>query len=204
MEELRSTEALDREILEDARKKADRALRNADQTAKALEIEWGKKIEADLSALQTKHAQRMVAKRDEINARQPLDKRRLRAERAERLLRLSMEKTLRALPRERVLALLERDLIPRARELGSATLVVHSNGLSEAETKTLLSHVLPGSSLSFAARVVSEDTDPLPSLVIEGDRITVRVGLAEAGEDILREKRAELATALLGLEALDD
>jgi hypothetical protein len=34
--------------------------------------------------------------------------------------------------------------------------------------------------------------------------VTVRIGIDEIGETLLREKRAELATALLGPEALND
>lgn len=204
MEKLRSTEALDREILEDARKKADRALKNADQAAKAVEIEWEQKWEADAASFQLKHERRVAAKREEINARLPLDKRRIRAERAERLLRSAMDKTLRSLPRDRVLALLERDFSKRAAELGSAALTVHARGLSDAELSALLSHALPGSAWTLSDRSAIPMEGSLPAVVAEGGGTTVRVGLAEAGEEFLREKRAEAAAALLGSEAFDD
>jgi hypothetical protein len=44
----------------------------------------------------------------------------------------------------------------------------------------------------------------LPSLVVEGGDVRVRVSVAAAAEDLLREKRAELAAALLGAEAAND
>ncbi|GAB1481706.1 hypothetical protein MASR2M78_05210 [Treponema sp.] len=85
MEELRSTEALDREILEDARKKADRILKNS-ETAKKLVIEtWHKKKKDDIAALEKKSNKRIAAQRSEILARLPLDKRRSRAERYDSL-----------------------------------------------------------------------------------------------------------------------
>jgi len=43
MEEIRSTEALDREILEDARKKADRILKAAEQRLESDKEDLGKK-----------------------------------------------------------------------------------------------------------------------------------------------------------------
>lgn len=204
MEELRSTEALDREILEDARRKADRLLRGAEQSARDSEASWEKKLADDLAALERKHSERIASRRNETNARLPLDQRRLRAERAERLLRGAMERNLRALPRERILAVLERDLAARTAELPSDGLVVRRSGLSESEASSLMSGALPLALWSFAADAPPDDPGVLPRLSIEGGKTTVRVGIAEAGEELLGEKRAELAQALLGSEVLDD
>lgn len=202
MEELRSTEALDREILEDARRKADRVLRGAEQAAAEAEAGWAKKLAEDLAALERKHAERVAAKRAETNARLPLDKRRLRAERAERLLRGAMDRTLRALPRDRLLAVLERGLAERAGELPPADLTVRRAGLTEGEASALLGRFLPRSTWTFDADAPADGS--LPRLAISGGKTTVRVDAAEIGQELLREKRAELAQALLGTEALDD
>src|SRR5512138_1058007 len=98
MEELKSTEALDREILEDAQKKAARLLRNAEQAADASEREWARKAESDIAELERKHSERVAERRKETLARLPLDKRRERAERAERLIDAAMADYLKALP----------------------------------------------------------------------------------------------------------
>ena len=58
MEELQSTEVLDREILEDARRKAFRILKTADDTVKSNTAGWEKKTAAALKDLNTRHEER--------------------------------------------------------------------------------------------------------------------------------------------------
>lgn len=205
MEELRSTEALDREIREDARKKADRILRQAEQSAADAEALWRRKLEEDGAALERKHAERTAAMMAETKARLPLDRRRLRAERSERLLRAAMDKTLRALPRDRQLGVLERELAARSAAFPPGEASVRYSFLNGAELSALLGRVFgPG----FAPASSEEERLPaaggLPGLSIAVGRTVVRVSVAAAGEELLREKRAELASALLGMEALDD
>lgn len=204
MEELRSTEALDREILEDARKKADRALRDADKAARAAEAEWEAKLEADLAALEARHAERVAARKAETDARLPLDRRRLRAERADRLLRTAMERVLGSFPRGRLLDLLVRELKERAPELPEGALKVFPAGLDAEEAKSVLARAFSPAERPVDLSRAQGGQGALPALSVEGARTTVRVGAAASGEELLREKRAELAAALLGPEALDD
>ncbi|MDR3337641.1 MAG: ATPase, partial [Treponema sp.] len=86
MEELQSTEVLDREILEDARRKAQRILKTADEEAAASGKVWEKKTEKALAELKRRHEERLELGRVEIMARLPLDKRRLRLCRIDSLL----------------------------------------------------------------------------------------------------------------------
>jgi vacuolar-type H+-ATPase subunit E/Vma4 len=51
MEEIRGTEALEREILDDARKRAERIVRKAEDEAKALQAQTEQKIKAAIDAL---------------------------------------------------------------------------------------------------------------------------------------------------------
>ena len=55
MEELQSTEILEREILEDARKKAMRILKTADDTIRAKTAEWEKKTADAVAELEKKN-----------------------------------------------------------------------------------------------------------------------------------------------------
>lgn len=208
MEELKSTEALDREILEDARKKAERLLRNADQTAETSALAWAKKAEDDIAELERRHAERVADSRKETLARLPLDKRRERAQRAERLLSRAMSDYLASLPREKLLSLVEKELSARVGELAPAALVVTALGFAPGEAEKLLAGVLGGRSWSFC----SAESTPLPvssafrlpSLVVEGGSVRVSVSVETAAEEQLRENRAELAVALLGEEASND
>jgi len=202
MEEIRSSEVLDREILEDARKKAARFLKNADQQGKAAEAEWEKKLETDLSILERKHRERVENIIRETNARFPLDTRRMRAERAERRLREAMDDFIHSLPRGRLLDLLERELRLREAALSPESLIAEAGGLDMKEAETILATIRPAGAWTLNIQANCE-TDK-PWLVINDDLVTVRVGIDVIGETLLREKRAELATALLGPEALND
>jgi V/A-type H+/Na+-transporting ATPase subunit E len=215
MEELKSTEALDREILEDAQKKAARLLRNAEQAANASEREWAKKAETDIAELERKHAERVAERRKETLGRLPRDKRRERAERAERLRGAAMADYLAALPRLKLLSLVQKELSARVGALPSTGLVVKAMAFAPGEVEALLSAVLPARSWTLAQSdsASSRSIDPsnpaatalaLPSLVVEGARVYVRVGVESAAEELLREQRAELAVALLGEEASND
>ncbi len=202
MEELRSTEVLDREILEDARKKAARFLKNADQLGKTAEAEWAKKLETDLAALERKQRERIENLVRETNARYPLDTRRMRAERAERKLREAMDAFIRSIPHSRLIDLLEKELRLREAALSPHSLIAEAGGLEMKETEALLASIRPIGAWKVNLQT---DCDPAkPWLVIRDSVVTVRVGTAEIGETLLREKRAELATALLGPEALND
>ncbi len=77
MEELKSTDVLDKEILEDARKKANRILRQADETIESKADAWAKQSQAALEEVHRKYEDRISKQRAEITARLPLDKRRI-------------------------------------------------------------------------------------------------------------------------------
>ena len=77
MEELRSTEVLDKEILEDARKKAHKILQTADEALEAQNRDWEKKIQRSVKSIKRTYEARLKKTTEEIFARFPLDQRRL-------------------------------------------------------------------------------------------------------------------------------
>lgn len=202
MEELRSTDALDREILEDARRKAEKTLKSAEDAAREAEAAWERKLSEDLRALEGKHAERITRRRAETFARLPLDQRRIRVERAERFLKESMDSFLRSLPRERLLAALERELSSRAAELAPGPARVRARGLKVHEAESVLSRAL--GPVRWTLEAPGADPEALPAILAEAGSVTVRCGIEELGEDLLRDRRGELAVALLGPEAADD
>ena len=100
MEELRSTDALDREILEDARKKADKILKTAEAAISKAQAEWAARIEHDITEMQGRIETATRERIDEIQGRMPLDRRRLRSEFAGNALKSSLNSWLDALPRD--------------------------------------------------------------------------------------------------------
>jgi hypothetical protein len=90
--------------------------------------------------------------------------------------------------------------------------VVTAAAFADGELEGLLAEVLGSRSWTLAPPSPGGPADHpsdelgagLPSLVVEGGDVRVRVSVAAAAEELLREKRAELATALLGEEAAND
>ena len=233
MEELRSTEVLDREILEDARKKAFRILKTTDETLVTQKQDWEKKTREAVDSIRKVYAERTKITGAEIFARLPLDKRRLRSEAAERLLVEAMDNYLRTLPREKLLSILERELSERleasvneGEEItgDGAKPEFLCSGLSLSEARGVLEKVLvvlekkSGGHLTSHAEdyILKEDSSALarpaagsaarefPSLVINTPAMKITASVKIAAGTLLKDKRAELAAALLGEGVLND
>lgn len=207
MEELRSTDALDREILEDARKKAYRILAAAAETVKAAEEAEEEKIREALAELRERFEAHDQEIRREILARLPLDKRRLHTEWVEASLKSAMRAYLSGLSRERLLSLLEGELALRLGNCpeaagGDKPVPVRYRGVSREEAEGILRRVWPASSW------ISEEGGPVrgdfPALAAETEVARITASVDALAEELLRDRRAELAAALLGKEAVDD
>jgi len=219
MEELRSTEALDREILEDARKKAFKILKTADDTLAAQKKDWDKKTDEAVNALRNNYSLRLKKIDNEIFARLPLDKRRLRSETAEAFLIKAMGGHLASLGREALLAILGLELSRRieicAADLTGTKLELLFSGMELSEANKLLARALNSSkfdlafSFKEAALAVFGDEKfsairGFPSIVINTENVKITASVESAAMTLLDDKRAELAEALLGEGALND
>ena len=217
MEELRSTEALDREILEDARRKAFRILKTADDNLAAQTKDWDKKIQKSVNSLRKTYEDRAKKSAGEILARFPLDKRRLRSETAEGFLTRAMDDFLRSLSREKLLSILEAELLTRlkfcADEWGGEKPEFRYSGLKPAEARGILKNVLGAkkSGLDALPRkpedwIMKEDgaVHKFPWLVINTQSQKISASVEDAAEALIKDNRAELAAALLGGGVLND
>jgi hypothetical protein len=205
MEELQTTEILDREILEDARKKAYRILKTADETVKAKAGEWEKKTAVTVDELRQKYdAQRRLAAA-EIMARLPMDKRRARAEKIEGLFRQAVDAWYAGLDRGQVLEILRHELTKRLAECEEFSAgpeqpraLVHK--LEKAEAESILRAALAGNSCSVEE---APSAVPYPELILENGQVRITASIQKTVDFFLHEKRAELVTALLGESAVD-
>jgi vacuolar-type H+-ATPase subunit H len=208
MEELQSTDVLDKEILEDARKKARRILKTADETVAVSGEKWETQTRQALDTIRQTYAQRTQKSREEIMARLPLDKRRIYSEKVETLLHSAMGEYLGGLPREKLLSLLETELRLRAGELpepgaGSPPVSVGCRALSEAELTALLSGSVPETRW-----ILREDFSfhalpgTFPAIVVDAPSVRITASLDALAESLLEDSRAELVAALLGPSAL--
>jgi hypothetical protein len=204
MEELQSTEALDREILEDARKKAFKILKTADDAVKANHEAWEKKTRESIAELERHYTDRRQESVVEILARLPLEMRRIWSEKVEGFLQSATADWFGALSREQVLALLDRELERRVAECpefaAAGTIRVGLNRLSQGEAGALVKKHLPGAVLAFENSISPQGDYPELVLDIPAVKLTASIGLAV--DSLLLTKRAELIEALLGPEAL--
>ena len=198
MEELQSTEILDHEILEDARKKAHKILKTADDTIKAKSAEWEKKTAKTLGEMEEKYARQGANARDEIMTGLPLDKRRAKARKIEELINSAVAAWYAGLSRQRVLDLIQHELEKRLAACeftvdGSARALIHK--IEKAEAESILRAVLPGIPCT-----IEEIHSPAayPELIVETAALRVYASIGREVDNILDVKRAEMTAALLG------
>jgi hypothetical protein len=207
MEELQSTEALDREILEDARKKAHRILKTADDTRKAKSTEWEYKLAAALGELEEKYAAQGKVAAGEVMAFLPVDKHRIRATKIDELLCSAVEAWYAGLSRQRVLDLLQKELSSRlgffnevtggdGEPKGDIRALIHK--VEQSEAQAVLKAVLPGKTCQIET---IQSTAIYPEIILETPEVRIYASIGKTVDFFLGEKRAELVEVLLGGES---
>jgi hypothetical protein len=212
MEELQSTEILDREILEDARKKALRILKSADDLIHEQTAEWEKKTRDSIVELQNKYNEQKEAETEKVMARLPIDKLRAKIEKIEVLLQSAVEEWYKSLSRARVVELLTGELEKRIAlceefssgtgakkqaQAAAGTRALYS-GLERKEAETALKAAGPC--------VIEEETvaGRYPSIVLETGGVRITASIQKTIDYILQEKRAELLEALVGRAFMEE
>jgi len=204
MEELQSTDILDREILEDARKKAHRILKTADDTIKAKSAEWEAKLSATLDELEKKYAKNSQSAADEIMAVLPIDKQRVKAKKIEELLNSAVENWYGRLSRKRVLGFLQAELSKRLDSCGgfsaSGGITAYIHKVEKAEAEPIIKTVLKNKPCAIETM---QSAAAFPSIILENNETRIYASVDKTVDFILGEKREELITALLGENALN-
>jgi hypothetical protein len=204
MEELQSTDVLDREILEDARNKAKRVLAAAEEAIAGGAQSWEKRADKDCGELKMSLAARVEKARVELMARLPLDKRRSHSEKVEALLVSAMQEYLGSLSRERILALLEKSLrrcAPGLPETGA--LEAGCRSLSQEELARVVDRSFPGREWAFQPALGTHQIPgSLPALIVDSPAARITASVDVLAASLMEDSRAELVSALLGPEAL--
>lgn len=198
MEELQSTEALDREILEDARKKAFKILKNADETLASSKTAWENKLKRAEEKIRAQYAGKEAQIHREIMARLPMDKRRIRSETIDRFLNEAMNDFLRSLDRPSMLRMLKKELELRVTDDLSGAAELRYRLLSAEETKSLAASFGKNVSCTYIEDPLFTIAGSFPAMVIDFPRLRITVSADKAAEALLLEKRGELTEALLG------
>ncbi|MDR1870008.1 MAG: ATPase [Treponema sp.] len=202
MEELQSTEMLDREILEDARKKAARTLKSAEDTIRAQDKEWEKRTAEGIDDLEKKYIEQKELAAEKIMARLPIDKRRTKVEKIEKMLDSAAESWYKSLSRGRILDLLAVELKKRislCEEFSDSTEKrAFFCGLDVKEAETTLKNV------NIACKLEESHADgQYPSIVIETGNVRITASIQKIVDYLLQEKREELVEALVGRDFME-
>jgi hypothetical protein len=204
MEELQSTEALDREILEDARKKAFKILKTAGETEAASQAAWDRKLDKTLAEAEDAYRAKEERERREIMARLPLDKRRIRSEKIEAFLSGTMDDFLRSLDRGKILSVLERELSARlAACKADGPCVFRYRALEPDEVSALVKKLPDPGRVSPAEDPLYTIAGSMPAVALDFPGLRITASVDAAAGSLLLDSRAELAAALLGSEEAD-
>jgi hypothetical protein len=116
-----------------------------------------------------------------------------------------MDEFLRTLSREKLRLVLERELSPRlnacAEDLAHHRCIVRYSGLSLDEAKAVLEKTPQNGGWEFKADSVARE---YPLIFVESKILRMIASVKSASKALLRDRRAELAAALLGEEVLND
>jgi hypothetical protein len=211
MEELQSTDILDREILEDARKKAHRILKTADDTIKSKSADWEKKLSISLDELEEKYAKNSKSITEEIMAVLPIDKQRAKARKIEELLNSAVETWYSRISRQRVLGFLQGELSKSLASCGgfsaSDGINAYIHKIEPSEAEAILKAVLPDKPCTIETMQSTAAYPQIidyPQIILENREVRIYASIGKAVEFILGKKREELIAALLGENALNE
>ena len=196
MEEIRGTEALEREILEDARKRADRIIRKAEENARLLGAQTEQRIKEAKAALLSEYQIKKKTAELEMLSRLPLEKARLDILYRDEILRKALKEALASMnPRLFGLWCVKR-LACQAELVRKSPAKVLVHGLDSETMRDIGALFGQGSDIS----IEEASTMKVRGLIVEPMDASYRISITENDllEWLLDEKRGELAAALFG------
>lgn len=192
MEEIAGTLTLEREIMEDARRKAARLLASADAESTRIRSDSAARTAAALIEIDKAATLATERYRDEVFARIPLEKLRLKTAHSDSLIRKALATWLGSLPEARLEGFAKKRLQDARDFLGGDALELRYRGMSADSVGRLAA--LLGEKSSVPVR---EDAGlPHPGVFVSSEKAELDATLGVAMEMIMREKRGELVRAI--------
>ncbi len=199
MEILKTGEALESEILEDARRKAARILDAADKECAQIRKDWEREAEEERKR-KTEQSKAEVAELErELQASLPLDLMRARLAFIQEKISTALEEVFAHLGPAELAGILQQLLLRVARPFQGTTVVVQSAGMDPAAASRLVSESIPGVTVKEARPAPEGQAADKGILLSTADgRLRYRATLSEVTLQLLEEHREELVAALLG------
>ena len=205
MQELRSTEILDKEIRSDARHKAEAVLKRADEECAQILAGVDRRIEVAKQEKQEFYEKKLAAVEKDLNASGPLEKQRLEVSFVQDELVKAINKYLKDLPQEKRLELVLNSCTLDKAVAGSNEFNVFVYGFDKETACKMLEAKLGIKTASCSktefGRIVTEDDLGLENqegIIIESmdKSVRCRLTLSEIFGRIMDKYRAQLADAL--------
>ncbi|WP_455381559.1 hypothetical protein [Salinispira pacifica] len=207
MEEIRNAESLEKEIREDARKRADRVVRGREKALTELRSEWKKKTDDALAAMERAHAEEKSALERRSSAAVPLEQKRAFLQFAEKQLEEGVHAYFASLEPKRRDELLARRLGAAAEVLGESQVAVRHPGLTEEEAGRIVRKALPSvtpggkplprTAAKSGAAETGAEAAPAVEITAAEAGIVVVSSTARMERELLGRHRERLARALL-------
>ncbi|MBQ1629761.1 MAG: hypothetical protein II098_11495 [Treponema sp.] len=206
MEELRSTEVLDKEIRADARKKAEKILDKADVDCRYIIEEVSQKVKEAEQSASEKTEERVFIYEKNLNASLPLEKERFKVSFIQSSIEKAIDEYLGTLSENELLNLVIRKLNAEDLILKERKFNAYYYGFSESGVKKILSEqgitVASLEKTDFNKIIIENNCGITENrgIVLDADdkSVRLRLTLAEVISQILDRYRNELYDALFG------
>jgi vacuolar-type H+-ATPase subunit E/Vma4 len=201
MEILRTSDAMESQILEDARNKARRLLEAADKECNAVRLEWQRTLQGETGRLDAVRDGRLAALRQELASSLPLEYLRARLVFIQEAVAGALRDLFEGLSSADLDRIVAQMLARAAEAFNGARVAVSFAGMSADAARRIVQESIPGA--------VVEDVTKLPEeaaalsgkgVILEtvGGSTRYRGTLNELTGILLEEYREELMTALFG------
>ncbi len=203
MEELRSTEILDKEIQNDARKKAQKILEKADADCQFLLQNVKTRLDSAESERKQKNIEKITTHQKNLNAALPLEKERFLVSYVQNAIEKACDNYLTSLSLSQKIDLLKNQLKKYVEKLLDKKITAYFYGLSEQDVKKVIDNqvnVVRYEQVSFGKIIVENDCalSNLFGIILEDEELLIRVRLtiSELVSQIQEKYRWELYNSL--------
>jgi V/A-type H+-transporting ATPase subunit E len=198
VEVVKTSEELEKQILEDARRKASRILENAEKECAAIRAEWENKLKVEGERIDGELEMKMTALREELAASLPLDFMRTRLSFIEETVRGKLREVFQGLSEEEnadIITVLVKRIQP---VFEGKTVVAYTGGIAAARAEKILK-TIPGIAVKSMKSLPPEKGHGIILETSDG-KIRFRGTFDELEKLLMEEHREELVEALLGKE----
>lgn len=205
MEEFRSTEILDKEIQDDARKKAEKLIKKAQIDGKHILEDANKQLELFRSEKNAEYSSRIETYCKNLNATLPLEKERFFISFENQAITEVIQDYVKSLNGDKKISLLKELLMQYKEILSNKKLNCFYFALKESEAKKIIESVLskgcvksfsPFNSNLYQNEIIPFDIDCGFFIETEDNLIRCRVTISELVASLLDNHRFELANTL--------